>query len=110
MIIISISDVESSRGVGASNEEGSESVRLSTGAAVGIGVTLTLLVALSVGVVIGVCVSWCVWKSNCAQQQVREQQLPGANADYEEPIPTEIMDTDIPLSDNQAYTLVNIQS
>ena len=77
---------------------------LSTGDAVAITLVLTLLVSLPVGIIIGVCVTWCICKSRGVQE--KEQQLKGGTI-YEEPDVK--IETDIPLSDNQAYGHVNMQ-
>ena len=84
-----------------------DSVSLSTGVIVAITLVLTLLVSLPVGVIIGVCATWCICKS-CGVQE-KEQQLKGGTnvVIYEEPDVK--IDTDIPLSDNQAYGHVNTQ-
>ena len=80
---------------------------LSTGGAVAITLVLTLLVSLPVGVIIGVCVTWCICKSRGVQE--KEQHLKGGTnvVIYEEPDVK--IETDIPLSDNQAYGHVNMQ-
>ena len=80
------------------------SVNLSTGGIVAITLVFTLLV----GVIIGVCVTWCICKSRGVQE--KEQQLQeGTNVViYEEPDVK--IDTDIPLSDNQAYGHVNMRN
>ena len=84
-----------------------DSVNLSTGGAVAITLVLSILVSLPVGVIIGVCVTWCICKSRGVQE--KERQLKGGTnvVIYEEP-DVEI-ETDIPLSDNQAYGHVNMQ-
>ena len=58
-------------------------------------------------VIIGVCVTWCICKSRGVQE--KEQQLHGGTnvVIYEEPDVK--IETDIPLSDNQAYGHVNMQ-
>ena len=83
------------------------SVNLSTGGAVAITLVLTLLVSLPVGVIIGVCVTWCICKSRGVQE--KGQQLKGGTnvVIYEEPDVK--VETDIPLSENQAYGHVNMQ-
>ena len=83
------------------------SASLSTGGAVAITLVLSILVSLPVGVIIGVCVTWCICKSRGVQK--KEQQLKeGTNVViYEEPDVK--IETDIPLSDNQAYGHVNMQ-
>ena len=87
--------------------ESDDSVNLSTGGAVAIAIVLTLLVSLPVGVIIGVCVTWCICKSRGIQE--KEQHLKGGTnvVIYEEPDVK--IETDIPLSDNQAYGHVNMQ-
>ena len=84
-----------------------DSPSLSTGGAVAITLVLTLLVSLPVGVIIGMCLSRCISKSRGVQE--KEQQLQeGTNVViYEEPDVK--IETDIPLSDNQAYGHVNMQ-
>ena len=84
-----------------------DSPSLSTGGAVAIAIVLTLLVSLPVGIIIGVCVTWCICKSRGIQE--KEQQLKGGTnvVIYEEPDVK--IETDIPLSDNQAYGHVNMQ-
>ena len=84
-----------------------DSPSLSTGGAVAIAIVLTLLVSLPVGVIIGMCLSRCICKSRGVQE--KEQQLQeGTNVViYEEPDVK--IETDIPLSDNQAYGHVNMQ-
>ena len=84
-----------------------DSPSLSTGGAVAIAIVLTLLVSLPLGVIIGMCLSRCISKSRGVQE--KEQQLQrGTNVViYEEPDVK--IDTDIPLSDNQAYGHVNMQ-
>ena len=76
------------------------SLSLSIGGAVAITLVLTLIVSLPVGGCVGVCVSWCIWKSSGVQE--KGQQLQGGTnvVIYEEPDVK--IDTDIPLSDNQA--------
>ena len=83
------------------------SVNLSTGDAVAITLVLSILVSLPVGVIIGVCVTWCICKSRGVQE--KEQQLKGGTnvVIYEEPDVK--IETDIPLSENQAYGHVNMQ-
>ena len=84
-----------------------DSRSLSTGGAVAITLVLTLLVSLPVGIIIGMCLSRCISKSRGIQE--KEQQLKeGTNVViYEEPDVK--IETDIPLSDNQAYGHVNMQ-
>ena len=84
-----------------------DSRSLSTGGAVAITLVLTLLVSLPVGVIIGMCLSRCISKSRGIQE--KEQQLKGGTnvVIYEEPDVK--IETDIPLSDNQAYGHVNMQ-
>ena len=84
-----------------------DSPSLSTGGAVAITLVLTLLVSLPVGVIIGMCLSRYISKSRGVQE--KEQQLKeGTNVViYEEPDVK--IETDIPLSDNQAYGHVNMQ-
>ena len=84
-----------------------DSRSLSTGGAVAIAIFLTLLVSLPVGVIIGMCLSRCISKSRGIQE--KEQQLKGGTnvVIYEEPDVK--IETDIPLSDNQAYGHVNMQ-
>ena len=84
-----------------------DSPSLSTGGAVAIAIVLTLLVSLPVGIIIGMCLSRCISKSRGIQE--KEQQLQeGTNVViYEEPDVK--IETDIPLSDNQAYSHVNMQ-
>ena len=88
-----------------SDDDNSDS--LSTGDAVAITLVLSILVSLPVGVIIGVCVTWCICKSRGVQE--KGQQLKGGTNDviYEEPDVK--IETDIPLSDNQAYGHVNMQ-
>ena len=87
--------------------ESDDSPSLSTGGAVAIAIVLSILVSLPVGIIIGVCVTWCICKSRGVQE--KEQQLKeGTNVViYEEPDVK--IETDIPLSDNQAYGHVNMQ-
>ena len=94
------------RGDPESDDE-DDSPSLSTGGAVAIAIVFTLLVSLPVGVIIGVCVTWCICKSRGVQE--KEQQLKGGTnvVIYEEPDVK--IETDIPLSDNQAYGHVNMQ-
>ena len=84
-----------------------DSPSLSTGGAVAITLVLTLLVSLPVGVIIGMCLSRCISKSRGIQE--KEQQLKGGTnvVIYEEPDVK--IETDIPLSDNQAYGHFNMQ-
>ena len=89
-----------------------DSPSLSTGGAVAITLVLTLLVSLPVGVMIGCYGMWCIVKShkyNLHQEKEKEQQLKGGTnvVIYEEPDVK--IETDIPLSDNQAYGHVNMQ-
>ena len=83
------------------------SVNLSTGGAVAIAIVLTLLVSLPVGVIIGVCVTWCICKSRGVQEKGQQLQERTNVVIYEEPDVK--IETDIPLSDNQAYGHVNMQ-
>ena len=86
--------------------ESDDSPSLSTGGAVAIAIVLTLLVSLPVGVVIGVCVTWCICKSHGEEKGQQLQE--GTNVViYEEPDVKK--ETDIPLSENQAYGHVNMQ-
>ena len=83
---------------------------LSIGDAVAITLVLSILVSLPVGVMIGCYGMWCIMKSHKYNlQQEKEQQLKeGTNVViYEEPDVK--IETDIPLSDNQAYGHVNMQ-
>ena len=83
---------------------------LSTGDAVAITLVLSILVSLPVGVMIGCYGMWCIMKSHKYNlQQEKEQQLKGGTnvVIYEEPDVK--IETDIPLSDNQAYGHVNMQ-
>ena len=84
-----------------------DSPSLSTGGAVAITLVLSILVSLPVGIIIGMCLSRCISKSRGIQE--KEQQLQeGTNVViYEEPDVK--IETDIPLSDNQAYGHVNMQ-
>ena len=84
-----------------------DSPSLSTGGAVAITLVLSILVSLPVGVIIGMCLSRCISKSRGIQE--KEQQLKGGTnvVIYEEPDVK--IETDIPLSDNQAYGHVNMQ-
>ena len=84
-----------------------DSPSLSTGGAVAITLVVSILVSLPVGVIIGMCLSRCISKSRGVQE--KEQQLKeGTNVViYEEPDVK--IETDIPLSDNQAYGHVNMQ-
>ena len=79
------------------------SVNLSTG----VIVAITLLFTLLVGVIIGVCVTWCICKSRGVQEKGQQLQEGTNEVIYEEPDVQ--IDTDIPLSDNQAYGHVNMQ-
>ena len=83
---------------------------LSIGGAVAITLVLSILVSLPVGVMIGCYGMWCIVKSHKHNlHQEKEQQLQeGTNVViYEEPDVK--IETDIPLSDNQAYGHVNMQ-
>ena len=92
---------------GDPDSDDDNSVSLSTGGAVAIAIVLILLVSLPVGVIIGVCVTWCICKS-CGNQEKEQQLKEGTNVViYEEPDVK--IETDIPLSDNQAYGHVNMQ-
>ena len=84
-----------------------DSRSLSTGGAVAITLVLSILVSLPVGVIIGIYLSRCISKSRGVQE--KEQQLKGGTnvVIYEEPDVK--IETDIPLSDNQAYGHVNMQ-
>ena len=84
-----------------------DSPSLSTGGAVAITLVLSILVSLPVGIIIGMCLSRCISKSRGVQE--KEQQLKGGTdvVIYEEPDVK--IETDIPLSDNQAYGHVNKQ-
>ena len=85
-----------------------DSRSLSTGGAVAITLVLTLLVSLPVGVIIGMCLSRCISKSRGVQEKEQQQLKEGTNVViYEEPDVK--IETDIPLSDNQAYGHVNMQ-
>ena len=84
----------------------SESNSLSAGAAAGITFIITFLVALPVGVAIGLGVAWLVCRRGRSHtskglQQKMEQQEQGTR--YMKP-----PETDICLSDNQAYGQVDI--
>ena len=83
------------------------SVSLSTGVIVAITLVLTLLVSLPVGVIIGCYGMWCIMKSHKQQEKVQQLQG-GTNVVIYEELDVKI-DTDIPLSDNQAYGHVNMQ-
>ena len=81
-----------------SDDDNSDS--LSTGGAVAIAIVLTLLVSLPVGVVIGVCVTWCICKSRGIQEKGQHLKEGTNVVIYEEPDVK--IETDIPLSENQA--------
>ena len=90
-----------------SDDGNSDFLSLSTGGAVAITLVPMLVSLPVIIVIIGVCVTWCICKSRGVQE--KEQQLKeGTNVViYEEPDVK--IETDIPLSDNQAYGHVNMQ-
>ena len=95
---------------GESGESG-ESGGISAGAAAGVAIFITVLMSLPVGVLIGCWGAWCVRRRGKRRgprstQQEQPQQLQGAI--YEEPGPG-LVDTAIPLTDNQAYGHINMQ-
>ena len=93
--------------INTSDVKEDDSPSLSTGGIVAITLVLTLLVSLPVGIIIGMCLSRCISKSRGVQE--KEQQLQeGTNVVIYEESDVKI-ETDIPLSDNQAYGHVNMQ-
>ena len=83
---------------------------LSTGGVVAIALVLTLLVSLPMGVIIGVCITWCICKSRGVQEKEQQHQSQGGGTSvviYEE---SDVkIDTDIPFSDDEAYSQVHMQ-
>ena len=63
--------------------------------------------SLPVGVIIGMCVTWCICKSRGVQEKGQQLQEGTNVVIYEEPDVK--IETDIPLSENQAYGHVNMQ-
>lgn len=86
---------------------------LSTAAVAGITLVITLTVTLPAGVILGCSGAWCVWRrhgrgSSGQDEQQKLEKLQVQGTIYEEPDPG-LVDTAIPLSENQAYGHVDAQ-
>ena len=79
---------------------------LSTGGIVAITLVLTLLVSLPMGVMIGCCGMWCIIKPHKynPHEEKGQQLQEETNVDLYE-VPDFLVETNIPLSQNEAYGL-----